>query len=220
MSRHLYELAISGLRSPNDLYVFSASNLMQDAVEVFLVAVADYIGASILPNSNFEGYFKIINGKIAPKEIPFKNKLIRLNKIRVNSKHYGIQPDREECNRLSVTVREFLEEVSESILNVNFSTISTIDLLEDGETKNYLLEAKQHFEKKEYDNCSIACRKAIYLEIEKNYDISGYNTDDPPQGLLSGLASDAPYFARNKEYIDKNVTCPTDFIVFDHSQLD
>ena len=50
LARHLYELGISGLKSANELYVFSASNLMQDAVEVFLVAIADFLGVSILPN--------------------------------------------------------------------------------------------------------------------------------------------------------------------------
>jgi len=220
LARHLYELGINGLKSANELYVFSASNLMQDAVEVFLVAAADFLGVSILPNSNFEGYFTSINKKIDPKELPFKNKLVRLNKIRVNSKHYGIQPDREECERLSLSVREFFEEVSDSILGVNFATISTVDLLEDGETKNLLLEAKDQLNKKEYANCSITCRKAIYLEIERHYDISGYNTEEPPRGFLSGIMSDAPYFARNKKYIEENVSCPTDFIVFDHSHLD
>ena len=64
-----------------------------------------------------------------------------------------------------------------------------------------------------------SCRKAIYVEIEKNYDISDFNSDDPPKGLL-GAFSEAPYYTRNKKYIEENVTCPTDFIVLDHSHLD
>lgn len=219
LARHLYELGSSGLKSANDLYVFSASNLMQDAVEVFLLAVADFLGVSIVQNSNFEKYFTSINEKIAPKELPFKNKLVRLNKIRVNSKHYGIQPEREECERLSIAVREFFEEVSNSILGVSFSTISAIDLLTDGETKNFLLQAKDHLEKNEYESCSISCRKAIFLEVEKNYDISEFKNGAEPKGLLEAL-SDAPYFTKNKDYIEKHVAEPTDYIVLDHSHLD
>ncbi|MBI4763254.1 MAG: hypothetical protein HY787_01440 [Deltaproteobacteria bacterium] len=30
----------------------------------------------------------------------------------------------------------------------------------------------------------------------------------------------APFFARNKKYIDENVKEPTDFIVYDHNRLD
>lgn len=220
LARHLYELAVNGLKSANELYVFSASNLMQDAVEVFLIALADFVGASILPNSNFEGYFSSINKKIEPKELPFKNKLIRLNKIRVNSKHYGIQPDRVECERLSLSVREFFDEVSTSILGANFATISTMDLLDDGDTKTLLLQAKEQLDRREYADCSISCRKALFLELERRYDISGYNTDEPPKGLLGGVISDAPYFAKNKKYIEEHVSCPTDLIVFDHSHLD
>ena len=219
LARHLYELGRSGLKSSNELYVFSASNLMQDAVEVFLLAVADFLGVSIVQNSNFERYFTSINEKIGPKELPFKNKLVRLNKIRVNSKHYGIQPEKDECERISIAVREFFEEVSTSILSVNFSTISAIDLLADGETKNILLQAKDYLEKNEYEDCSISCRKAIYLEVEKNYDISEFRHEAEPKGLL-GAFSDAPYFAKNKDYIEKNIKEPTDYIVLDHSHLD
>lgn len=42
--------------------------------------------------------------------------------------------------------------------------------------------------------------------------------DGQPPGLLSGF-SEAPFFTRNKEYIEKNVHEPTDFIVLDHSNV-
>lgn len=63
------------------MHLFSAVNLFQDAVEVFLVAVADYVEASIDQNTKFDKYFVQINQKIAPKELPFKSKLLRLNRV-------------------------------------------------------------------------------------------------------------------------------------------
>jgi len=147
LARHLYELAASSLRSSNDLHLFSAANLLQDAVEAFLLAIADHVGAAIDQNTKFDKYFVLINEKIAPKELPFKSRLLRLNRVRVDSKHYGIQPARDECGRLAVAAREFFDEASASLLGVSFSTISAIDLLEDGEAKQILLEAKASLEK-------------------------------------------------------------------------
>src|SRR5262245_25643657 len=96
LARHLYELGVASLRSANDLYLLSAVNLLQDAVEAFLLAVADFVSASVGERNDFDKYFVNINEKIAPKALPFKDRLLRLNKTRVSSKHHGIQPARDE----------------------------------------------------------------------------------------------------------------------------
>lgn len=158
--------------------------------------------------------------KIKPKELPFKNKLLRLNRIRVDSKHHGIQPERDECQRLAISVREFFEEVSSSILDVNFATISAIDLLKEGETKEILLKAKNELENGDYPECSISCRKAIYLELEKGYDIFDFKEEEAKKPRALGPFSRAPFYARRKEYIEERVQEPTDYIVLDHSDLD
>lgn len=218
LARHLFELGTSSLRSGNDLHLFAAVNLLQDAVEVFLISVGEHVGAAIDQHTKFDKYFVQIDEKIKPKELPFKLKLLRLNRIRVDSKHYGIQPARDECDRLSISVREFFDEVSQALLGVPFSTVSALDLLDEGEAKQLLIEAKISLDAGENENCVIACRKAIYLEIERHYDISEYQ-DGKPQGLLAGFTN-APFFSRSKEYIDQNVRNPTDFIVLDHSRID
>jgi len=167
LARHLYELGLASLKSANDLHLFSCVNLLQDAVEAFLVAVADSVGAALKERTSFDQYFDLINEKIKPKELPFKNRLLHLNRVRVDSKHHGIQPARGECQRLVVTVREFFDEVSSSILNANFATVSAIDLLKEGETKADLLDAKVALDSDDLQRASISCRKAIYLELEQ-----------------------------------------------------
>jgi len=217
LARHLYGIGVSNLRSKNDLHLFSAVNLLQDSVEAFLIAIADHVGAKVASNIGFEKYFDLIDTKIAPKELPFKLALLKLNRIRVDSKHYGIQPARDECDRLSVAIHEFFEEVSATHLGANFSTVSAIDLLQDGETKTMLFEAKASLESGDHEGCAISCRKAIFLEIEHNYDIY-HCKEDKPFGFFS-WPTKAPTFARNKDYIEKNVREPTDYIVYDHSDL-
>lgn len=210
----------SSLRSSNDLFLFSGVNLLQDAVESFLLAVADHIGVNLEEKTHFDKYFVLINEKISPKKLPFKNRLLQLNRIRVNSKHHGIQPARNECDRLVESVREFFEEVSTSILGVTFSTVSTIDLLDNSEVKTHLLEAKKLLEAGQIEDCAIECRKAIYLEIEQEYSIAQF-AEGRPQGLgLLGAYSRAPDYSRNPEYIKKNVKDPTGYIIYDHASLD
>lgn len=219
LSRHLYQLGKSSLESPNDMHLFAAVNLLQDAVEAFLIAVADYVKAETDQNTKFDKYFVLINEKIAPKELPFKNKLLRLNRIRVDSKHYGIQPARDECDRVVVSVREFFDEVSDSVLGVSFSTVSAIDLLDTGEIKYLLLEAKTAHESGDHETCVVACRKVLYVAVENRYDISEFKNSKPSGGLLAAF-SRAPHFARDPQYIEENVKDPTDYIVRDHSRID
>jgi hypothetical protein len=195
---------------------------MQDAVEAFLIAIAEHVGARLNERTEFDKYFVEINAKIAPQELPFKQKLLRLNRLRVESKHYGIQPARDECERFAVSVREFFDEVTTSILSASFSTISALDLVDDGEVKNALIEARDALEKQDFKTMAVSCRKVLYLEIEKDYNIykfregAGTSLGD---GIL-GKHSNAPYYSQNPEYIEKNVKSPTDYIVLDHGRVD
>ena len=200
------------------MYLFAAVNLLQDAVEAFLIAVGDHVNAEIDQNTKFDKYFVLINEKISPKELPFKNRLLRLNRIRVDSKHYGIQPARDECDRVSVSVREFFDEVSSSVLGVNFSTVSAIDLIDAGEVKELLLEAKATRESGNHEACVVACRKVIYVAVESRYDVAKFR-EGKPQGIWSAL-SYAPYYAKDPQYIQESVKDPTDYIVRDHSRID
>lgn len=223
LARHLYELGSNASVSSNDKYLFAAINLLQDSVEAFLLALAEHVKADINPNIKFEQYFDQINKKIEPKELPFRGSLIRANKLRINSKHYGIQPDRDEVARLFITVREFFEEACNTYIEASFSTVGVVDLLNDGEVKDLLIKAKGYLEAGDFSECAINCRKAIYLELEKDFDISMFKVGAKPRGLagiLGGPYSRAPFYARNSKYIDENVKDPTDFVVLDHGALD
>lgn len=223
LSRHLLEVGRQGLGITSDVGLHTFANLTQDAIEVFLVALADHIGAPIPPRADFDKYFVHIDARLSPKELPLKNKLLRLNRIRVNSKHEGILPPRGECESLAISARDFLEQVSEEHLKINFWTATPIDLLIDGEAKDLLIRSKQDRDALQLRDCIINCRKAIYVEIENNYDISQFRKDAPKEnGLASifGPFSNAPYYTQNENYINEKILDVTDFIVIDHAHLD
>ena len=221
LSRRLYQLSQDHLSSDNEISLSVGINLLQDSVEIFLLAVAEHIDADVGNNTNFNKYFDKINDKIAPKELPFRFRLNSLNKLRVNAKHYGLSPSKTEVAGLLETAKEFFEEVSIQVFEKEFITISLITLITEGEAKTFLQTAEKDFNVKDYESCLINCRKALYVEIESNYDISPYIDESKRKGFgLMLMGHKAPYFARNKKYIEENVKDPTDYIVYDHDNLD
>jgi hypothetical protein len=221
LSRRLFDLARENLSSANDLSLGIGVNLLQDSVEAFLLAVSEQVNAGIQARTPFDQYFDLINGKIKPKELPFRSRLLALNKLRVNSKHFGLAPAKSETEGMLVTVREFFEEVTKSVLGVTFATVSLIDLLRDEEAKSLLKEAETAFLDDDFETCLVSCRKAIFVRIESSYDIALFGDDKPANALrMMLLGRKAPYYARNKEYIDENVKDATDYIVLDHNDLE
>lgn len=221
LARRLYELARENLSAVNDLSLGIGVNLLQDAVEAFLLAVSEHVNAGIQSTTSFEKYFDLVDAKITPRELPFRPRLVALNKLRVNSKHYGLAPAQSEVEGLLVTVREFFDEVTQSVLGLSFATVSLIDLVRAGEAKELLRAAEEAFRSEEFDSCLINCRKAIFVRIEWSYDVADFAVDAPPGRLgLFAWGKRAPYFARNKEYVAKNVNDPTDYIVLDHNDVE
>ncbi len=219
LARRLLDLARENLNSANDLSLGIGVNLLQDSVEVFLLAVSEHVNANISGNTVFDKYFELIDGKIAPGQLPFRSRLIALNKLRVNSKHYGLAPAKSETEGLLVTVREFFEEVSKSVLGLSFTGVSLTDLLRDGEAKSLLKDAETAFANGDFETCLVNCRKAIFVRIESAYDIAPFASGDQTNFFLH-MGRKSPYYTRNKEYVEENVKDPTDYIVLDHNNLE
>lgn len=216
LARHLFMMSLDNLKSHREIALFATVNLMQDAVEAFLLGAAEHVHAAIDSSTGFERYFDKIEA--TGQKLSFRSKLVALNKVRVNAKHYGVKPDRREVEGFAVVCREFFEETCASILDVPFWSISLIDLLGDGEVKELLNGARTAFDKGSYWACLVECRKTIFILFERDYDVEKFRDGKPP-GLLGVGFSDAPHFAQNQRYIDEKVNDPFDYIVLDHNKL-
>lgn len=220
-ARYSINLGQSELSHNAEITLITAINVIQDAVELFLLSIIEYLNVTLPKKSDFIDYLDKIDysltqsstlSKILPK-LPFRNELIALNKIRVSAKHYGLIPNRQECQKMLDTSQAFMQTVCESVFQIDFFSLSLTEKLEDGLVKNILQEAEQSFLKKDYATTLINCRKALYLEFERDYDIRQCS------GLLSSYLCKAPYFAKNQDYIDKYVKDATDYIVIDYNTL-
>jgi len=219
LARSLFHLAKENISSTSGIRLSISCNLLQDAVECFLLALSEHINAGVGQRTDFDKYFEQINQKIAPRELPFKLRLISLNKLRVNVKHYGLEPAKAELEPMLTTVWEFFDEVTRTDFGKDFATISLLDMLRDSEQKTLLKQAESAFEEGMYADCLILCRKAIFVKFEWQYDAQPFLTGNKTLGLIA-LGSQVPFFARDKEYIEENVQEPTDYVIYDHSALE
>ena len=221
LARYLHQLAVRELKSTGEMMAFAGVNLLHDGLEAFLLGVAEHVNAKIAANTRFDQYLDLIDANISPKQpLPFRSKLLRLNRIRVDSKHHAIRPDPGDVAELLPALRDFFEQVTDAVLHLNFATISLVDLLEDGKTKEALKNAERELENGSYADCLLNCRKAIYLEIEKDYDIAPFGKDKGPLTTYYLRASSrAPVYARTEAYIEQNVKDPIDYIVLGRNEL-
>jgi hypothetical protein len=217
LSRYYLSLAADHAKSARELDSFAAVNILQESIETFLVAGASHLNAAVGPKEGFDGYFNKIDAVLSPARLPFRSKLLRLNKARVASKHDSIVPDRSEIPGFVTSTREFLEESSQLIFQMDFRTVSLIDALPDSEEKAFLKQAETAFAEGDYLNTLVFCRRAFYTAFEQNSDIKDFKDSN---GGLFGFLCEAPAHAKSSQYIAMNVREPFDYIVLDMQKVD
>jgi len=200
LSRYLFQLATQNARSDLDVSNSASINLLQDGIEIALLALIDHLGIQVGHRTNFTQYLDKIN-EASGEELPFRRRLLDINKVRILSKHDGIAPNAKELPGYLSDARKFLEQACSKILKTDFWSISLLDLLEDNEAKAFLRGAEHYIELEEYEAALTAVRKAFFVEFE-----SWYDTQKDLEGGMSLLSgSRAPYYAREKAYIEKHV---------------
>jgi hypothetical protein len=218
-ARHLYHLSKQNLESLQTIRLFAGVNLLHDAIEALIWAVAYYKGKA-RDRSEIMQLYEDVNATLSPAQLSFRPAVLQLNKVRISSKHYGICPDRKEALRLLTSITEFLKETTLTAFGANFMTVSLLDLLEDGEVKEILAIAQACFDNAEYLRCLVECRKAIFLLFENNYTIDRFKSGSVALNALALFSSRAPHYMKNANWIFENVKEPFDYIQIDHDVLD
>ena len=220
-ARHLYYLAEQNIRSEQTASLFAGINLLQDAVEAFLWAAGTSKDVLDRERLDIHQIFDAVSASLRPQALPFRPAITQLNRLRINSKHYGISPDRKEAQRLLVDMAEFLREATALVFADDFWAISLIHLLSDElqSVKYWLFRAEQDFHECSFQNCLIHCRYSLYLEFEQLYDISPYVDSEYINSNFFGFRSLSPSWALNTIYINDRVAQPCDFIVINYDDL-
>ena len=214
--------------SVDDPYIASAGLvILQDCVELILLSCL--LEKGVDEQKSIEGFsFDQLVGELRKSGVPVpKSGTIKaLNKERGLVKHYGQLAAPETVRRYLDAADVCIDGIMKAVFNRTLQVIYLHELLSKEETRSYLHLAVAKLEAKEYFLALTEIRKALFVEIEADYSIYAFRDvteeDHSKMGILSllGRGGDkAAYYKKNKEWIDKNVETPFDFVQLDHQAV-
>lgn len=201
--------------------------VLQDSLELIFIASLLELGVDErkpLESLSFDqliGELKQIGFKI-PKSATIK----ALNKARVVVKHYGQLGEPTAVRNYLVAANACIEEVITQVFGKRIEEIWLHQFIENEETKTFFEACINYLEKGEYFNALVEIRKALFAEIESDYSVVEWkdiSTSDKSKLGFFEMAvkggDKAPYWKKNKEWIEKNVREPFDYIQLDHQEV-
>lgn len=142
-----------------------AISMLHDAVELYIWTLLKHKDLTVKDQSPFTTNLDILqNAKIW---VPFKGKLLELNKARINFKHYGNLPAIEEARKHQDYVEEFLSEAMNEHFGIAFDSLSLADLILDEEIRGFLKRAEGYMEYGKLNEAAIELAKARYCMFGK-----------------------------------------------------
>jgi hypothetical protein len=132
LAKRLYICGSQYAEAPDPISAGMAISLFQDSIEIFCWSVLKQLDAQVKENTPFISFFDLIEKAPKNKEskkLPFKAKIMELNKARINFKHYGNLPDISEARKFKEYTEEFLRVSFNSFFDSDFDSISLAQLI-------------------------------------------------------------------------------------------
>ncbi len=170
LSKRLYICGCSYVDSPDPISTGMAISLFQDSIEVFCWSLLKKLDANPNEKSPFTSYFDLVEKATKnneSKKLPFKAKIIELNKARVNFKHYGILPDMSEASKFQGYTEEFLRVSFTEFFNTDFDNISLSELIPFKDIREVIISSEKAFSEDRLDDCSCDLAKANSMLLGK-----------------------------------------------------
>jgi len=167
--KYMFSVGIEQAEKPEPL-CWASVLTFQDSVELFLQLAAEYVDVKEkLQDLNFMKYWTLINARLKEKQKEELTQIIsmeRLNKARVNLKHYGTPPAKSAIKEdFKVNVKNFFEENSLIVFNIEFANISMLEIIYYQATREDLKKAEELLEQNKIedslDNVALAFHKLI-----------------------------------------------------------
>ena len=210
------------LCSSEDRYIASAGLVvLQDALEAVLYALLLERGVDDEKNLERKSFDELIGElKAAGVVVPRSGSLKALNKQRVLVKHYAQLAEPAMVRSYYEAAQAAIASMTTEVLGQSLRDLFIADLLSKGEAKILLQTAELAIKERRYLDALIETRKAIFVEFEEEYNIYGWRDFDgkKQEGLLAAAGRGgwrAPSWTKNKEWIERHVKVPTDYVQID-----
>ena len=219
MAKRLLSIAEQQSRTGDRFAASVGIVTLQDAMELVLIACLK----GKKPGKTFYELLKGIEDD--GHQILHKPSLLALNDFRVAIKHHGGVIDQQNLKESLNNSIGAIDHLVLSVFGKPYHEIYSAELIRDPESKALLEQVAQTLETDSFDpyECLINLRKTIYINFEEEYSIEEWkeHNKDEPLSFVESLIykRKAPFYTRNKEWIEKNVLNVFDYIQIDHDQL-
>lgn len=224
-ARALFDRA-QELCTVDDKYLASAGLvILQDALELILYACLVELDAdkdAALESLTFDqlvGQLKKIG-----KPVKKSGTLKALNKQRVIIKHYGQIADPATVRGYYDAAKSSADFLLKDVIGKDMQEILLSEAVKNDGIKKHITDASIAIDNNKYFDALCEIRKALYLSIEEEYSVFGWK--DHPKVKETGFfevldkgGGKAPWYTKNKEWIEGHVHDPFDYVQLDHERL-
>ena len=140
--KYAYEKALEFSYGPYPMSQMSVL-MFHDSIELFLYLSYEIAGGTKKPdNITFLSYWDEIKKKLK-KEITQKVSIGKLDRARAGMKHHGILVSESMIEEFRVNAKNFFEENTQNVFDINFEDISLVNLVSYPSVKHFLKEAEK-----------------------------------------------------------------------------
>lgn len=159
--KYLYGVGVAQSKKPEPL-CWTSVLTFHDSIELFLALAAEHLDVKKrLGKISFMEYWPLLSQELKStdkNELSQKISIEKLNKARVDFKHYGIPPSKSVMENYRVDTTNFFEENTPKVFDVEFFLVSLIDLVEYKNTRESLKKAQKSLneDRKKEALCKVA----------------------------------------------------------------
>ena len=116
--------------------------LLHDAVEAFLLLAAEHLGAAA--PREFGQYWDVLSpAKLTGGvDLAVKQGMVRLNKVRVNLKHHGVQPGKAAIDQNLADAATFFAANTRLVFDIDYDRVSMADVIEQEKVRELVRKAE------------------------------------------------------------------------------
>ncbi len=152
-------------RPANDRFTVARHVLAaHDAAELAIAGICAERGIPIPDNRalGLPDYLGKLKEHLHPgKEVPAKDYITKLNRVRVDLKHHGITPDANQWRSVAEIVFGHISTWCETYLKIDYAELDAADLINSPAVRNSVLDARNHLRGGRFKECLEKLAEAI-----------------------------------------------------------